>query len=322
MQFDAIKSLVKEDFQAVDQLIVSSLHSKASIINDLGHYIIQGGGKRLRPLVVLLVAKACSYAGKDHIPMATLIELIHTATLLHDDVVDEAELRRGRQTANTIWGNVASVLVGDFLYSKAFQILTDILHPKVMKVIADTANTMAEGEALQLLDRHNPVTTEGAYLNVIRSKTAKLFEAAALLGAILSGASPALENAMGLYGMHLGTAFQLIDDVMDYSGSSAMSGKKLGNDLIQGKMTLPLIYVLQNGNDPEIKLIQTVIKEGNGEAFEEVRKIIEARGGIEYTLKCASIEVERAEKTLSELPESEYKEALKSLARYSLERRN
>lgn len=320
MQFDAIKALVNEDFCAVDNLIISSLHSKASIINDLGHYIIQGGGKRLRPLVVLLIAKACGYTADQHIPVATIIELIHTATLLHDDVVDEAELRRGQKTANRVWSNVASVLVGDFLYSRALQILTDGIDTKIMKVIANATNTMAEGEALQLLDRHNPATTEGAYLTIIRSKTAQLFEAAAVLGALLSGSNPEIEKAMQQYGMHLGTAFQLIDDVLDYTGSPSQSGKEIGNDLSQGKVTLPLIHILETGSPSQIRIVSQAIKEGGSGQLDEVQKIIEETAGIEYTLRFARTEVERAQKALLILPSTAFREGAHALAQFALER--
>jgi octaprenyl-diphosphate synthase len=320
MQFDSIKALVKNDFEAVDALIVQSLQSKASIINDLGHYIIQGGGKRLRPLVLLLIAKACGYQGSEHIALAAIIELVHTATLLHDDVVDSADLRRGRQTANTVWGNEAAVLVGDYLYSKAFQIMTEIDQPKILRVLADTTNTMAEGEAFQLLDRHNPASSEGAYLNIIRSKTAKLFEAAALIGAILGKVPQKLEQAIGQYGMHLGTAFQLIDDTLDYESSPSQSGKQLGNDLSQGKVTLPLIQVLQSGRAADVRLVQQAIKAGTESDLPKIQKLIEEHGGILYTKRFAEAEVERAQKSLHDLPESPYREGAEALAQFALER--
>ncbi len=322
MQYEAIKALVKEDFRTVDELIISNLHSKASIINDLGRYIIQGGGKRLRPLIVLLSAKACGYDGKDHIPLAAIIELIHTATLLHDDVVDSSNLRRGRETANSVWGNEAAVLVGDFIYSKAFQIMIEVSQPRIMRVLADTTNTMAEGEALQLLDRHNPAATEGAYLSIIQSKTAKLFEAAALLGPILSKSKTSIEEAMGRYGMHLGTAFQLIDDVLDYKADPHQSGKNLGNDLSQGKITLPLIHALQIGTTAQIRKINQIIKQGANavDQLDEIQKIIEECNGIKYTMDYAKTEVERAQKALSALPASTYREGAIALAQFALER--
>lgn len=320
MQFEVIKNLVKEDFRAVDDLIISSLHSKASLINDLGRYIIQAGGKRLRPLVVLLSAKAIGYNGNDHIPLAAIIELIHTATLLHDDVVDNSELRRGKETANHVWGNEAAVLVGDFIYSKAFQIMVGVAQPKIMQVLADTTNTMAEGEALQLLDRHNPTSTEGAYLNIIQSKTGKLFEAAALMGAILCKSKPPIEEAMARYGMHLGTAFQLVDDILDYSANPEQSGKQLGNDLKQGKITLPLIHALEIGNPSQNRLIQQVIREGNDKRWDDILTIIEECGGIKYTNDFARSEVERAQKALSILPPTAYREGAIALADFALER--
>ncbi len=320
MQFDSIKTLVKDDFQEVDELITSSLQSKASIINDLGHYIIQGGGKRLRPLVLLLMARAAGYKGRDHIPLAAIIEIIHTATLLHDDVVDEAHLRRGQETANRVWGNIAAVLVGDFLYSKAFQLLTEIPDQKIMKVIANAANTMAEGEALQLIDRHNPATAEGDYLTIIRSKTAKLFEAAATIGAILGKSKTTAEHAAQSYGMHLGTAFQLVDDILDYSGNSSNSGKELGNDLKQGKVTLPLIYILQNGTPEQVRLVRQAIKEGGANYLPQIQNLIETTGGILYTKRYARTEAERAQKALAIFPDTPYREAAIALAQFALDR--
>jgi len=320
MQLDLIKAPVADSFQAVDALIMNSLHSKASIINDLGHYIIQSGGKRLRPLVVLLISGACGYKGKHHIDVATVIEFIHTATLLHDDVVDASNSRRGRETANNIWGNEAAVLVGDFLYSKAFQMLVVMNDPKVMKVLADATNTMAEGEALQLLDRHNAETTEGGYLNVIRSKTAKLFEASAQIGAILGKVDIALEQALTQYGVHLGTAFQLIDDVLDYEADPAIIGKDNGCDLAEGKVTLPLIYLLENGNAKEIRLIKEAIQEGGLEFFPAIQQLLINSGAIEYTKQFARIEIERAQKALTKLKPSPYREAASLLAEFAINR--
>lgn len=320
MQLDPIKSLVKDDFQAVNALILDALHSKASIINDLGHYIIQSGGKRLRPLVVLLVARACGYLGHHHINLAAVIEFIHTATLLHDDVVDDAVLRRGRKTANTVWGNEAAVLVGDFLYSKAFQMLMAVENLRVMNVLANATNIMAEGEALQLLERHNPETTEGGYLNIIRSKTAKLFEASAQIGAILGNANSMLELALTQFGMHLGTAFQLIDDVLDYEASPTDTGKKLGNDLAEGKVTLPLIYLLQNGNKKDTRLIQEAIRENGEQHLPLIQKMIQQSGALDYTRNFAKVESERAEKTLEKLSPSPYRDAAYALTEFAINR--
>lgn len=321
MQFDLIRELVSQDFQAVDELVLSSLHSKASIINDLGHYLIHSGGKRLRPLLVLLTAKACGYEGRHHIDLAAVVELIHTATLLHDDVVDNAELRRGHQTANRVFGNEAAILVGDFLYSKAFQIMSNVATPAILKVVADTTNVMAEGEALQLMENHNPETTEGNYLNIIRAKTAKLFEAASIIGALLAGSDEKTQKAMACYGNHLGMAFQLIDDLLDYQSDSAETGKALGSDLSEGKVTLPLIYLLQNGSPQEVSMIREAIQTGNRDLFLEIQSLVETSGALQYTMRFAGTEVERAQKALNVLPESKYVEGVKALADFALERK-
>lgn len=320
MQVDSIQSPVKNSFQAVDAFILDSLQSKASIINDLGRYILHSGGKRLRPLIVLLIAQACGYKGRDDIKLAAVIEFIHTATLLHDDVVDESELRRGQKTASRVWGNEAAVLVGDYLYSKAFQIMVSVGHLKIMAVIADATNIMTEGEALQLMDRHNPDATEGGYLNIIQSKTAKLFEVSAKIGAILGNAEPSLEEAMGHYGMHLGIAFQLIDDVLDYRSSPRQTGKNLGADLGEGKVTLPLIYILQNGTSQEIQLVRRSIQEGGKQHFEEIQTLLETTGALEYTLRYARREAARAVKSLIKLPPSPSREAAIELAEFAVER--
>ncbi len=322
MPLECIKAPARENFQAVNDLILVSLHSKASIINDLGDYIIQGGGKRLRPLVVLLLAHACGYTGDHHIPLATVIEFIHTATLLHDDVVDNATYRRGRKTANTLWGNQAAILVGDFLYSKALQILMTINHSQIIQVIANTTNLMAEGEAFQLLERHNPKVTEEHYFNIIRCKTAKLFEAAAKSSAILAKSEPALEEQMAQYGMHLGTAFQLIDDLLDYQNSS-QAGKTTGNDLMEGKVTLPLIYVLQHGTPQEIQVVQDAIQDSrhqNHQNLSIVQKVLESSGAFEYTLHKAEIEIEKSQKALSKLKPSPYKDAAYKLTEFAVQR--
>lgn len=319
-QFDSIKALVKTPFQAVDALLLSCLQSKASIINELGHYIIQAGGKRLRPLVVLLLCRIFGYRGGKDIDAAAIIELIHTATLLHDDVVDKAELRRGRKTANQVFGNEAAVLVGDFLYSKAFQLMNKIGTPEIMAVLADTTNVMAEGEALQLLDRHNPETTEGSYLNVIQSKTGKLFEAAALLAAILAEGDASDLKSAKHYGMHLGTAFQLMDDLLDYQGTESRVGKGIGSDLSEGKVTLPLIYLLENGSHEEKLMIKDAIKTGSLDNLAEIQKMIETSGALQYTIDFAKTEAERAKKALASLPASTYKEGALHLAQFAIER--
>jgi len=320
MQLEPIQALVKENLQAVNALIIDSLNSKASLINDLGHYIIQSGGKRLRPLVVLLIARACGYEGLDHIKLATIIEFIHTATLLHDDVVDDAKLRRGKKSANAVWGNEAAVLVGDFLYSKTFQMLIDVGNTRVMKVLADATNIVAEGEALQLLERHNLETTEKKYLQVIQCKTAKLFEASAQIGAILGNADSELEEAAAQYGLHLGTAFQLLDDILDYQASSTLTGKTLGNDLSDGKLTLPLIYILQNGKPNEIRIVQEAIRTGGGKYLPAIQEILALNSAIEYTRQCAKLEMEKAQKSLVKLKPSPYLEAALSLAEFAVHR--
>lgn len=320
MQFESIKEPIRDSFQAVDALIVDSLHSKASIINDLGRYIIQSGGKRLRPLVVLLTAGACNYQGTHHIILAAIIEFIHTATLLHDDVVDDSTHRRGQKTANTVWGNEAAVLVGDFLYSKAFQMLVTVDNIAIMKVLADATNIMSEGEALQLLDRHNSETSEGSYLNVIRSKTAKLFEASAQIGAILGKVDKDLEDSMALYGLHLGTSFQLIDDVLDYQANPTKTGKSIGNDLAEGKVTLPLIYLLQNGKTEEVRQVRQAIRAGGEEYFPLIQKLITKSGAIEYTKRFAETEAKRAEQALTKLPASAFKDALRALVQFAVNR--
>lgn len=322
MQFDSIKALVEQDFQSVNSQILACLHSKAGIINDLGRYIVQAGGKRLRPLVVLLIARACGYSDKHHTDLATIVELIHTATLLHDDVVDNATLRRGRETANHAFGNQAAVLVGDFLYTKAFQLMLQVTTPTMMKVLADATNRMAEGEALQLMDRHNPEASEGNYLNIIQSKTAKLFETAAQLAALIAKVDDKHQKAMARYGLHLGTAFQLIDDLLDYQIHSKQTGKTVGNDLAEGKVTLPLIYLLQNGSPAEIHLVREAIQSGGQEYLPKVQQMIETSGALQYTMRFARIEVARAQKELELLPASTYREGAKALAQFALERSN
>lgn len=320
MKFEAIKELVQEPFQSVDSLILSCLHSKASIISDLGHHIIQAGGKRLRPLTLLLIARALDYKEGKDIDLATVIELIHTATLLHDDVVDNARLRRGRETSNSIFGNEAAVLVGDFLYSKAFQLMLGVETPAIMKVLADATNAMAEGEALQLLDRHNPETSEGNYFEVIRAKTGKLFQAATEIAALVAEAPANLVKAASLYGLHLGTAFQLVDDLLDYQGSETRIGKGIGSDLSEGKVTLPLIYLLENHSKEETLVVRDAIKTGNLENLSMIQKMIETRGALEYTMRFAKTEVERAKKALSSFPYSPYREAAIALAQFAIDR--
>jgi octaprenyl-diphosphate synthase len=320
MYIDEIRALISEDMQAVDQLIRQQLHSEVVLINQLGAYIINSGGKRLRPVLVLLAARACDYQGNAHIDVAAIIEFIHTATLLHDDVVDDSSLRRGRETANAIWGNEASVLVGDFLYSRSFQMMVAIRSMRVMDILANTTNTIAEGEVMQLLNCQDPDTTEERYMDVIHCKTAKLFEAAAQLGAVLADRPLSEEEALANYGMHLGTAFQLIDDMLDYSDSSAAIGKNIGDDLAEGKPTLPLIYAMRHGAPREASIIREAILQGGRENIGVITKTIESTGAIAYTTALAKLESERAIAALEAIPESPYKEALISLAEFSVSR--
>ena len=320
MQIDNIKALVAEDMKAVDAVIQERLSSEVVLVNQLSHYIVNSGGKRLRPLLSLMSSRAYGYEGEHHHTLAAIIEFIHTATLLHDDVVDESELRRGRETANALFGNAASVLVGDFLYSRAFEMMVDVGSMKVMQILAETTNVIAEGEVMQLMNCHDADTTEQRYLDVIHAKTAKLFEAATRLGAVLCERPEAEEQAMASYGMHLGTAFQLVDDVLDYSSSSEEMGKNVGDDLAEGKPTLPLIYAMRNGTEAQSKIVRKAIEEGGLNYLDEVMEAIKQTGAIEYTEETARKEAELAISQLQHLPESEYKDAMISLAKYSVDR--
>ncbi len=305
---------------AVDDLIRHSLHSDVVLIRSVAEYIIGGGGKRLRPALVLLSAKTAGYRGKSHLDLAAVVEFIHTATLLHDDVVDESQLRRGRKTANAEFGNAASVLVGDFLYSRAFQMMVTVGSMRVMEVLAEATNTIAEGEVLQLLNTHNADISEEGYIAIIHRKTAKLFEAAAQLGAILGGASDEVEQGLAKYGMHLGTAFQLIDDVLDYSGDAASTGKSLGDDLNEGKPTLPLIHVLRRGASEHASVVRRAIEQGGRDGFAEVLVAIKASGALEYASDAARAEALKARQALTVLPNSIYKDSLLKLASFAVER--
>lgn len=320
MKIDDIYALIADDMASVNQCIHEQLQSEVVLINQIGQYIVNSGGKRLRPVLHLLASHAFGYQGQQHIECAALIEFIHTATLLHDDVVDASELRRGNDTANAVWGNDASVLVGDFLYSRAFQMMVHVSDMRVMAILADATNTIAEGEVQQLLNVHDADTTEERYLHVIHSKTAKLFESATQLAAILSGQPPEMEDAIACYGMHLGTAFQLVDDVLDYSESSKDIGKNIGDDLAEGKPTLPLIYSIRVGTPEQVALIRKAIEHGGLEYINEVKQAIESTGAIEYTAKAARAEADQAITCLSELPNSKYKDALTSLAEFSVNR--
>lgn len=320
MDIAAIQALVKSDMDAVNALTYESLRSEVALVNQIGYYIVHSGGKRLRPMLLLLSAGVFNYAGTDHIDLAAVIEFIHTATLLHDDVVDASELRRGQQTANSLWGNEASVLVGDFLYSRAFQMMVKVGSLPVMKILSDATNVIAEGEVLQLLKCHEPDTTEEEYLQVVRSKTAKLFEAAAQLGAVISGQPVQHEKALATYGLHLGTAFQIIDDALDYSASAEAMGKNVGDDLAEGKPTLPLIYVLKQGTFQQQQIIRDAIIQGGKESINDVIAAIESTRAIAYTKQVAQHEIGKATAVLAQLPASLCREALYALADFAVNR--
>lgn len=321
-KIEKLRSLVAQDSEMVDELINSKLSSEVPFINQLGQYIITGGGKRIRPLITLLSAKACGYQGAQHIDIAVILELVHTATLLHDDVVDDSKLRRGRETANTLWGSAASVLVGDFLYSKAFQLMVTLENNLVLKVLADTTNVIAEGEVMQLLSCHDPETTEKQYLNTIQHKTAKLFEAAAGLGAIISKNSQEKIAQMNTYGRHIGTAFQLIDDALDYESSSETLGKNIGDDLAEGKPTLPLLYAMWNGTAEQSSIIRETIISGGLQHLPEIKKAIKSTGSIQYTLNLAQTEASHALIALESIPNNEFKSALEDLVHFAIDRQS
>ncbi len=304
----------------VDDVIRNKLHSHVALIHQVSKYIINSGGKRLRPALVILSAGASGYTGKYQYNLAAVVEFIHTATLLHDDVVDESELRRNKETANALFGNAASVLVGDFLYSRAFQMMVEVDNMRVMHVLADATNTIAEGEVLQLLNCRDPNVEEDNYLRVIRFKTAKLFEAASRLGAILGNATPENEEALSVYGMHLGTAFQLIDDVLDYTGDDQDTGKNLGDDLAEGKPTLPLIYAMKSGTPEQADIIRNAIEKGGADGFQPVLDVIQQTDALDYAKKCARAEVDTATAAIASLPESEYKDCLLQLASFAVTR--
>jgi octaprenyl-diphosphate synthase len=320
IDFNAIKQLSSLEAKAVDQLIIDELRSDVILINEIGRYIISNGGKRLRPMLLLLSAKALGGVSDKHLILAAVIEFIHTATLLHDDVVDESELRRGNQTANAVWGNAASVLVGDYLYSSAFEMMVRTDNMRVMGILSKTTTAIAEGEVLQLLNCNNPQTTEAKYLEVIARKTAILFSAATQLAAVISNASDEIETALASYGQHLGIAFQLIDDALDYQASAEELGKNLGDDLAEGKPTLPLIYAIEHGTSDEATIIIDAIKNGRRDAFNAVYEIITRTKAIEYTTDRADEEAQKAIHALNVLPKSEYKEALILLAKFAVQR--
>jgi octaprenyl-diphosphate synthase len=311
---------IAADMQAVDAVIRERLHSEVVLVRQVSEYIIHSGGKRMRPALLLLVAGAMGCKGSHHHELAAVVEFIHTATLLHDDVVDESDLRRGHQTANALFGNAASVLVGDFLYSRAFQMMVGVGSMRVMEVLADATNVIAEGEVLQLLNCHNAEVEIEDYLRVIRFKTAKLFEAAARLGGILGGAGPELETQLAAFGMHIGTAFQLIDDVLDYSADEAEMGKHLGDDLAEGKPTLPLIHVMQQGSPDQAAMVRKAIEEGGREEFPAILEAIRATGALDETRRYAAREAAVARDALAGLPPSIFQAALLELCAFAVAR--
>jgi octaprenyl-diphosphate synthase len=311
---------ISGDMQAVDEVIRNRLHSDVVLIRQVAEYIINSGGKRLRPALVLLAANAMGYRGTHHHELAAVVEFIHTATLLHDDVVDESELRRGNKTANALFGNAASVLVGDFLYSRAFQMMVGVNDMRVMQVLADATNVIAEGEVLQLLNCNNADVGIDDYLRVIRYKTAKLFEAATRLGAILAGADEALEQHMAAFGMHLGTAFQIIDDVLDYSSAEAATGKHLGDDLAEGKPTLPLILAMQSGTAEQAAVVRKAIETGGRDDFSAVLDIIHHTGALAAARQNAVAEAQKAISALGAVSPSIFKDALLKLSVFAVER--
>ena len=322
VNFDDVAALAEDDMAAVDRLISSSLESDVALVSQVSEYIVMSGGKRLRPLIVLLAARALGYKGDQHISAATIIEFIHTATLLHDDVVDSSERRRGQDSANTVFGNQASVLVGDFLYSRSFQMMVDIGDMRVMEILADATNTIAAGEVQQLMNVHDPDTTEEDYQQVIYRKTARLFEAGAQIAAVLARQDLAIETAMVHYGRHLGTAFQLVDDALDYDASADELGKNLGDDLAEGKPTLPLIYAMRTGTDAQRALIRSAILEGGRGQMGDVQEIITATGALDYTARRARDAADAAIAVLGELPDNDYRQALMSLAEFAIQRRS
>lgn len=320
IDFNSIKDLTSDEAKAVDRLILDELSSDVILINQVGHYIVSNGGKRLRPMLLLLAAKALGAIEQNHLVLAAVIEFIHTATLLHDDVVDESELRRGKQSANAVWGNAASVLVGDYLYSSAFEMMVRTNNMRVMEILSKTTTAIAEGEVLQLLNCNNPETTESKYLEVISRKTAILFSAATRLSAVISGAPRTLEDNLARYGQHLGIAFQLIDDALDYKATQEELGKNLGDDLAEGKPTLPLIYAIEHGTPAEAKIIIDAIKTGNRDVFGDVYAVVQRTRAIAYTEQRAHEEALTAIEALTTLPDSRYKDALIALAQFSVQR--
>ena len=321
MDFKAISSVVAEDFEAVNRFITHHLDTEVPLIREVGDYIVGSGGKRLRPLVSLLCARASGYTGEKHVDVAAVVEFLHTATLLHDDVVDESSLRRGRPTVNAVWGNSASVLVGDFLISRALQLMVALEDQRLLEILSQSTNTISEGEVLQLINTRDPGTTEPSYMRVIHHKTAKMFESAAETGAVLGARDHEdLTADFAAYGRHLGIAFQLIDDVLDYQGDVSELGKNVGDDLAEGKPTLPLIHAMQHGKPEQAELIRKAIRTGGLDNLKEIVEIVRGCGGLQYTIDRAAEETRLALDALQPVPESRYKAALRTLAEESLKR--
>jgi octaprenyl-diphosphate synthase len=320
MEFSSIRELIEDDLKATDALILDRLRSDVVLINQVGHYIVNSGGKRLRPMIVLLAARAMGYEGTTHIDLAAIVEFIHTATLLHDDVVDDSDQRRNRDTANAVWGNAASVLVGDFLYSRSFEMMVAVDAMRVMEVLSHATNRIAEGEVLQLLNCNDPDTDESRYREVILRKTATLFEAGARLGAIVSDSGPEAEAGLAAYGLHLGMAFQMIDDALDYGSSGQDIGKNLGDDLAEGKPTLPLIRAIELSEPGTRDMLRAVIEKGGCDRIDDVIQAIESTDAIAYTARLAADEAAQAKAALDVLPESAFRKALAAVADFSVSR--
>jgi octaprenyl-diphosphate synthase len=319
---EAVRALVRPDLKAVDDAIRAGLKSIVPLVDQVAEHIIAGGGKRLRPLLVVLAGRACGAAGQTHVQAAAFIEFIHTATLLHDDVVDMSALRRGRDTANEVFGNQATVLVGDFVYSRAFQMMAAVRSQRVIEIMAEATNVIAEGEVLQLMNARDPDTTEQRYLEVIHRKTARLFQAGAEVAAVVSEADPQVQLALAHYGKHLGTAYQLIDDVLDYQSDPETRGKNLGDDLAEGKPTLPLIHALREGDTASVRLIRAAIAGGGREQLGQILDSIESTGGLQYTARLAQTEADKALAALSALPETPFRSGLAALTRFAVERKH
>lgn len=312
--------MVAADFEAVNQLILGQLHSDVELVETISQYLVDGGGKRVRPLLVLLTAKCCGYQGDKHTLLATIIEFLHTATLLHDDVVDTSQLRRGRSTANAVWGNSASVLVGDFLYSRAFQMMVELGDMPIMSILADSTNQISEGEVWQLVNARNADLTESEYRSVIEAKTAVLFQASSHTAAVLSGVSPSEQKALKEYGNHVGMTFQLIDDVLDYEGDADEMGKNVGDDLVEGKVTLPLIYTMQNSTAEQLQLIRQTITEGGEGNYRQIIQLVKECGAIEFAKEKAMREAELALQQLDAAPKNEYRDTLEDLVALAINR--